>query len=811
MRHRDGVLIFPPPPMSKAKKHTVSSKGKSKTAARRRRGRKRASPRRRTRIAYTFSRLAFAVAVAALAYIVYLDITIRNRFEGQRWPIPAHVYTRPLELYQDLRLDRERFIEELQELGYRRVQDARRQGSYTVAGDGLTVVARPYVFWDGPRPELPFEIQFRNGQVARLTRDGAPIDLVRLEPRLFGSVSSMDHEDRTLVRLDSVPQALIDALLTVEDRDFYAHIGVDPRGLARALWVNLGAGRVVQGGSTLTQQLVKNFYLTAERTLTRKLNEMVMAVLLEIHYDKDEILEAYLNEVYLGQVGGRAIHGFGLGSLFYFGRPLEELKLSEIALLVSLVRGPSLYNPHRHSGRSRERRNLVLDKMRELEFIDDQTAKRSKSEPLGVSSEGIQSALAYPAYLGFVRKQLRRDYREQDLRSDGLRIFTTLDPDVQQVTENAVRQRLAALERARKLPARTLEAAVVVVRSDSGEVAAMVGARKPRFAGFNRALDAQRPVGSLIKPVVYLAALRQPRRYTLATVLEDAPLRVEQAGSPVWTPRNYDQRFHGRVLLVQSLAQSYNASTARLGMEVGVDNIIAELRELGISRPLQRFPSLLLGAVELTPVEVAQMYLTFASGGFRTPLRSIRSVLSQDQRPLARYPLSVEQVVPPGPMALLDYALQEVVRSGTARGLRGKLPRGTRVSGKTGTTDDYRDSWFAGYGGGYLTVVWVGRDDNEPVGLSGASGAMLVWADIMRRLDLYGDEFPLPADVELVAVDPASGRRADANCDNAIELPFIAGSAPTQRASCASPDVGDNSGGDSGGKLRSWFKRLFQR
>ncbi len=752
------------------------------------------------------SRLGIVLAVIGLAYIVYLDITIRNRFEGQRWPIPAHVYTRPLELYQGLRLSRQRFIEELQELGYRRVEHARQQGSYAMEHDVIRVVARPFVFWDGTRPELPFAVQFRGGKVARLTHDGEPVDLVRLEPRLFGSVSSMDHEDRTLVRLDQVPQKLIHALLTVEDRDFYRHVGIDPRGLARALWANLSAGRVVQGGSTLTQQLVKNFYLTAERTLVRKLNEMIMAVLLEIHYEKTEILEAYLNEVYLGQAGGRAIHGFGLGSLFYFGRPLTELDLPEIALLVSLVRGPSFYNPHRHPERSRERRDLVLDKMAELGFIDRRTRQRATTAPLGVSSDAVQSALAYPAYLGFVRQQLRQDYREQDLRSEGLRIFTTLDPDVQQAAEAALRRRVTAIERARKLAAGTLEAAAVVVRSDSGEVAAMVGARRSRFAGFNRALEARRPVGSLIKPAVYLAALQQPHRYTLATLLEDAPLRVKQAGSPVWAPQNYDRRFHGQVLLIEALAQSYNVSTASLGMAVGVDNVIAVIRQLGISRRLQAFPSLLLGAVELTPIEVAQMYLTFASGGFRTPLRSIRSVLSQDQQPLARYPLSVEQVIEPGPMALLNHGLQEVVRSGTAQVLRGRFPDGIRVSGKTGTTDDYRDSWFAGYAGGYLTVVWLGRDDNEPVGLSGASGAMLVWADIMRRLDLHSEEFPLPLDVELVAVDQGTGRLADTHCEDVIELPFIVGSAPTERAPCASPQSNDA----GGGKLRSWLKRLFR-
>ncbi len=795
--------------MTKVRPRTTSRKQKRKGTGPRRR-RRSASSRKRGRrqtARRLISRVAAVLALAMLAYTVYLDVTVRQRFEGQRWPIPAHVYTRPLELYEGRHLTRERLVRELTELGYRRVDRAEHAGTYAVGGRGVDVVVRPFVFWDGLRPATSFTLSFRDGRVAALSGAGAANGIVRLEPRLFGSISPIHHEDRDLVRLDQVPPHLINALLAVEDRNFYDHMGLDPRGLARALWVNVTSGRVVQGGSTLTQQLVKNFYLSKERTFRRKLTEMVMAALLELHYEKDEILEAYLNEVYLGQTGNRAIHGFGLGSLFYFGRPLHELQLPEAALLAGMVKGPSHYNPLRFPQRARERRDLVLRRMAELGFIDAQAARRATESGLGLSQQSAPAARAYPAYADFVRRQLRRDYRENDLRSEGLRIFTNLDPDIQRSVERAVRARATSIERARELPRGTLEVAAVVTRRDSGEVVALVGGREPRFAGFNRALEARRPVGSLIKPAVYLAALQRPARFTLASLLEDSPLRVTQAGSPDWEPNNYDRQYRGRVLLLRSLADSYNASTARLGMAVGVDKVAALLRKLGIRRKFAAYPSLLLGAVDLTPLEVAQMYATLASGGFRVPLRSIRSVLSRDEQPLARYPLAIEQVIEPGPMALLDFGLQEVVRSGTARALRQRFPDDLRVAGKTGTTDDFRDSWFAGYAGDHLAVVWLGRDDNKPVGLSGASGAMSVWADIVAQLEFEPRDPLLPEDVELVAVDPASGRVADEFCESRLDMPFIKGSAPTERAPCAAPRVVTK----ARGKLRNWFKRWFLR
>jgi len=785
--------------MSKPKK-SVSRKTRKKTKGR-------SGP---SLMSFVFSRLALILLTAMVGYVVYLDIAVRNKFEGTRWPLPAHVYTRPLEVYADLRLSPAQLMTELDGLGYRQSAAVSAPGTYIRSGSRVTVFARPFTFWDGPRDAIRFSVDFTGERVRRLELgSGSVLDLVRLEPQLAGSILPDQHEDRSLVDLETVPDTLIAGLLAVEDRNFYRHIGIDPRGIARAMWANVTAGRWVQGGSTLTQQLIKNFYLTSERTISRKLQEMIMALLLELHYDKDEILEAYLNEVYLGQTGNRAIHGFGLGSLFYFGRPLKELQLPELALLVGLIKGPSYYNPRVHPKRALQRRELVLTEMVEVNAVTEAEVRRARDLPLGITARGSMTASAYPAYLDFVRRQLSQDYREEDLRSEGLRIFTTLDPYLQRGVERAVTQRLATLERGRAMPSGTLEAAAVVVRSDSGEILALVGGRHARLAGFNRAADALRPIGSLIKPVVYLTALEDPSRYTLATLLDDAPLRVQQRGSPDWVPTNYDQQFHGRVLLIDALAHSYNVSTARLGMQLGVSRVIETFHRLGARREIPSFPSVLLGATSVSPVEVAQIYLTLANNGFRVPLRSIRSVLTQGQDPLARYPLSIEQVIEPAPMALLHFALQEVVRRGTARGLVQRFPAELELAGKTGTTDDFRDSWFAGYSGDYMAVVWVGRDDNTPTGLTGASGAMQVWADIMQQLDLHPLIAPRPDDLQEALIDRQSGGYADGACGDTMRLPFVAGSIPAP-ASCARTVSKRSDPVRKQNNIGGWFKRLFK-
>ena len=721
-------------------------------------------------------------------YVVYLDFVVRTQFEGKRWALPARVYARPLELYPGEKLTPSQLTSELSSLGYRVNNNPSRSGSYARKGDYFKVVSRAFKFWDGDEPSLPLQIQFSGDTIVDLknSQDDSPIDLVRLDPLLIGSIYPAHNEDRILVKLEDVPPLLVKALLAVEDRDFYLHHGIKVKSIFRALLANLRAGGAVQGGSTLTQQLVKNFFLSNRRTLWRKFNEAIMALLLEWHYKKNEILEAYLNEIYLGQDGKRSIHGFGLASRYYFERPLNELRPDQIALLVALVKGASYYDPRKHVLRAQKRRNLVLDILAKQGDLNAEVAEKGEQETLGVTENPVSGVTPYPAFLDLVRRQLRRDYREEDLTSEGLQIFTTLDPFVQHEADRALSERVAKLEKSRGLPPNTLQGASIVASVNGAEVLAIVGDRNPRFAGFNRAIGAVRPVGSLIKPAIYLTALENPKRYTLITELDDGPLSLTMDSGKVWQPMNYSKEFHGMVPLHTALAHSYNLSTARLGLDIGIPEVINTLHGLGISRDMDAYPSLLLGAVALSPLEVTQMYHTLANGGFRAQLRSIRAVLTVEGQPLQRYALSINQVFDSASIFLVDTALQEAVRKGTGRSLYQVLPDSLNVAGKTGTTDDLRDSWFAGFTSDRLAVVWLGVDDNRPSGLTGASGALRVWGDIIKAIGAQPGTLVQPENIEMVWIDPKTNLRADSACEGAVQLPFILGSSPQDWSPCVS-------------------------
>lgn len=739
-----------------------------------------------------------ALLLGAGLYALYLDYVVRDQFEGRRWELPARVYARPLELFPGRSLSADDLVHELDLLRYQRGRRATESGTYSRNGARIDLSTRAFRYWDGSEPSQQVRVQFQGEQVAALTDGrGQPLPLVRLDPVLIGSVYPAHNEDRILVQLEDVPQLLTQALIAVEDRGFYEHHGLAPLAIARALWANLRAGQTVQGGSTLTQQLVKNFYLSNERTLVRKVNEAAMALLLELHYEKSEILEAYLNEVYLGQDGRRSINGFGLGSHFYFQRPLAQLRAHEVALLVGMIKGPSYYDPRRHPQRALARRNLVLDLMAAQGVLDATEAARAKNQPLGVVAEPPSGTTLFPNFVDLVRRQLHRDYRDEDLMSEGLQIFTTLDPILQRQAEQALAGQLRRLEGAPKRPDGSLEGAVVAVRPGNGEVIALVGGRDNDYAGFNRALDAVRPIGSLVKPAVYLTALRNPSRYTLATLLDDRPVRVKNADGTFWEPQNYDETFHGDVPLVLALAHSYNVATVRLGMALGVSNVVQTLERMGVTRRLQAYPSLLLGAANLTPLEVTQLYQTIAANGFRTPLRSIRAVLDAKGEALSRYPLTVAREFDEASIYLLTRALEMVVEQGTASALGATFGPHAGLAGKTGTTDDSRDSWFAGFGEDYLAVVWVGRDDNRSTGLTGSSGALPVWTDLARQVRPLPLQPTVPADLEQAWIDPANGLLAEQECAGAMVLPFAAGSVPQQQSPCVREQM-------------NWFRRLLQ-
>ena len=723
-------------------------------------------------------------------YAFYLDAKVRDQFEGRRFALPARVYARPLELFTGARLSADEFAKELQRLGYTQPLNGSEPGHYLRHDNQFDVVTRPFVFWDGAQPSAALHLTFGDTGLEALTSsaDGTPVNLARLDPEYIGGIYPAHNEDRVLVKLDEVPADLVNGLVAVEDRRFWTHIGVDPRGLARAIVSTLSGGEK-QGGSTLTQQLVKNFFLTPERTLKRKFNEALMALLLEYHYDKKEILETYINEIYLGQDKNRSIHGFGLAAQFYFGKPLKDLSLAQCAMLVGIVKGPKLYDPHKNPVLTKERRDLALSLMRDQKFITEDQYLRAKIEPLGVIAKPAMGTTRYPAFFDLVRKQLLRDYQEADLRTEGLQIFTTLDPRTQAAAENALATRLAQIDKKGAKDGAQLEGAVVVTDSQNGEVQALVGGRDPTYPGFNRAIDSRRSVGSLMKPAVYLAALSDPKhRYTLITPLDDSPLTWREPGRAPWMPKDYDRSNRGMVPLRFALANSLNIPTARIGLDLGIDKVLEKAKSLlGTDEPLPPYASSVLGAVPLSPLDVTQMYQTLASGGFRVPLRAIREVLTAEGKPLQRYSLSVEQVADADSIYLLTTAMQGVVREGTAKALVNYVPAGINVAGKTGTTDDSRDAWFAGFTGDRVAVVWIGYDDNRATRFTGGSGAMPIWGQLMSQLNPEPLNLPLPDDVEMVWIDPATGLRGDQACPNAVQLPFIKDTAPTETSPCVPP------------------------
>ncbi|PIE39468.1 MAG: penicillin-binding protein 1B [Gammaproteobacteria bacterium] len=721
---------------------------------------------------------ALAAAVLLGVGLVFLDARITATFADKRFELPARVYARPLELYEGRPLTGDELRYELKLLGYKQVTALRNPGEVLRQGNRYDIYVRGFQFYDDVEPARRIRLTINNGAVSALSSKGQTVELMRLDPAQIGGIYPSHGEDRLLVRLSDVPETVRQGLLAVEDRNFERHWGFSITGMVRAAIANLRSGQVVAGGSTITQQLVKNYYLTAERSYTRKFKELLMALLLEFHYSKEEILESYVNEVYLGQEGHRAIHGLALGAQHYFDTPLEQLGLHQQALLIGLIKGPSLYNPKRNPKRALQRRNVVLNVMSETGVISPEQAAVAKAMPLQLNGRKTIHH-SFPAFLDLVRRQLRRDYREQDLTSRGLSVFTSFDPLLQRTAERAM---VNVLDRIDKSDA--MQGAMIVTKVDTGEVAALVGGRDVRYAGFNRALDAKRPAGSLLKPAVYLTALEQPENYTLATLLNDSAFSISGQNGEVWTPRNFDRQEHGEVMLFEALSNSYNLATARLALDLGLHNVVDMLERLGIEQPLEPLPSLSLGAGSFSPLDVAALYQTIASGGYRTPLRAIRDIVDSQGEPLKRYALNYERSVSLQAMHLLHFAMRDVVRNGTGRAVYGVLPADFQVAGKTGTTNDGRDSWFAGFSGDLLAVSWLGRDDNAATSLTGSTGALKVWADFMAAASKRSLAYRMPEGIVTATIDTQSGARSGASCPDTRLIPFIDGSVPMAETEC---------------------------
>jgi len=764
----------------------------------------------------------WGLPILALGFSVYLAVLyqiVTDRFEGKRWKLPSKIYSDSFILYTGLEIHGARVLERLRRLDYHPVTGLpQNPGEYHIEEDGLTLYLHDFEYPDHVFKGFPVRLALDNGRIAGIREIPAEnrLALIEVEPELIAAFYDQSWEERDLIRLDEVPGYLIEAVLAAEDSRFYQHGGIDPRSLLRAAWVDLRAGAIVQGGSTLTQQLVKNFYLNQERTFSRKLNEIFMAILLDLRYSKDEILEAYLNEIYFAQSGTMGVYGIGQASRFYFGKAPRELTLGESALLAGMIKSPNLYSPFHDPKRAAARKAYVLERLVKLNRIVREDQLRAVLEPVPTSRPTVQQRFA-PYFVDFVRQQLADHYSPEVLSSEGLRIFTTLDTQQQRSAEEVVSKGLSKLESSyphlrRDDPAAKLQGILIAVQPQTGQIKAMVGGRDYAVSQFNRTVQARRQPGSLFKPFVYAAALSQAvtvdgSPYTPSTLIEDSPLSLDSPEG-AWSPQNYDKIYHGAVTLRTALENSMNVATVRLADSIGIERVIATATAMGIRSPMKNVPSLALGTSEVAPIEIALAYGTIANGGIRVEPIAVKEVVSADGRVLERRMLEMTPVLTPQQAYLLTTLLEGVVERGTGTAV---VRRGfTRpAAGKTGTTSNDKDAWFLGFTPDLLSLVWIGFDagpagESSPADLklTGSQAALPIWTDFMIRATAGEpvSQFAVPPGIVFVTVDPLSGRITGRDCPEGIRGAFIQGTEPTRR--CGETDRPPN-------KFYRWFKGLI--
>jgi len=735
---------------------------------------KKSQPKSRTwlrKTAILLSKLFIIGITLIAAYAIYLDSKIDQKFSGDHWQIPAKVYAQSLTLFPKKRIARNQVINELEALNYRRVSNPTSPGEYSISKTKIDINRRSFSYIETTYPQQRVMMKFNGNYLESMTdlKTRQSLAQFSIEPKLLKRISNSSKEDRIFVPREQIPELLVATLLHIEDRNFYQHQGIAPLSILRALVANIKAGRTVQGGSTLTQQLVKNVFLTRERSILRKAKEALYSLLIEFKYSKDELLEIYLNEVFLGQNGPLSVNGFGLASEFYFARPIDELTPDQIALLVAIIKGPSYYSPSRYPERALERRDFILRQMVKQDFISAQQYQRAAKSPLGLKSSVAKHG-QFHGFMSLVKRELGTRFTQDFSNTSGISIYTTLDSNAQRFAQQSLTNRIKTLEKSSKT--NKLQGAVVVANYRNGQIKAIVEGKDANYAGFNRALNAQRPIGSLIKPFIVASALEEMGQYNLATMLDDKAISLTNNEGEVWKPLNYDKKFRGQANILDSLTYSYNIPMVNLGMDVGLDTISYALERAGWQGDFTRRPSMLLGAIEASPWMVTQLYQSLANNGEQRTLHAVLAVTTQNEETFYAYENLPVQAITPQVSYLTRYALNKVTSKGTARSLRWKN-KGLALAGKTGTTDDLRDSWYAGFDNNEATVVWLGRDDNKSIALTGSTGALTVYSDFVKQRG--GVSLPLgnPASVATAYFNKTTGEASAKGCDNVIALPAL--------------------------------------
>jgi penicillin-binding protein 1B len=726
--------------------------------------------------------IALVGSIPFAGWVWWLNGQVVSRFEGQKWQVPSEVYSAPVILSSGAPWKKQDLENLLEETGYRFGRNSQNVGWAARSQTKVSAHLRSYVDHLGFHESERRIFSFQDGRLVIQALNGDEIDEARIEPQRIGFLYGGNTESRQILTYDDIPKPLIDILIAVEDQDFYQHWGISPTGIARAALVNLTHGSRRQGGSTLTQQLVKNMYLSSERTYTRKLTEVVMSLLLEYHYSKEAIITAYMNEVYLAQLGSSALHGFAAASQHFFGRPLNELNIDEFALLVGMVKGPSLYNPERSPNRAKDRRNTVLAILKSQGRLSDVDYRSLIKQPIRLADKQKERSV-FGDYLDLVAMQLSRDFDETTLATKNLRIYTGVDIRAQRAASLAMQRQVAALEK-RDPKLKGLQGAMVVTDRLNGQVRAVVGSSGQHYTGFNRALGAVRPIGSLVKPPLYLSALATGR-YTWWSEIEDKKLRFN-VGGQVWEPENYDRRTHGVVHLYEAMAKSYNLATVSLANQIGFDRVGDTLRQLGVKRPFTMHPAMALGALELSPFEVSRLYQPIASEGKSSELGVVLAVMDQKDQLMKRFDQHNDVPFTDALLAVTLDGMTKTPKIGTAKAAQAAFPN-LNFAAKTGTTNQQKDSWFVGITGDYSSTVWLGDDNNVPLSITGSSGALKVWVDFTKNVNPRSLPDTLPNGAARYNVLDSKFEIAADRCKDKTPLAFILGTEPKDSTSCFWP------------------------
>ncbi|RTZ98112.1 MAG: hypothetical protein DSY89_09980 [Deltaproteobacteria bacterium] len=724
-----------------------------------------------------------ASGISVAVYGGYLAKRIEKRFAGRRWNIPSTVYSDTTLLYPGQAVNRPLLYEKLRRLGYNEVSRSPLQkGQMHRQAGFIDIFLHDFTSPFFEQTGFAVRVRFRHDHIttiARIENDQA-VPILELEPEELMRFYGPNRERRQLISIDRVPRYLIHAVLAAEDSGFYHHHGVDFAGILRALITNLRKGTISQGGSTLTQQLAKNYFLTPERTYRRKLRELLIALVLEYKYDKNEILEIYLNEIYWGQRGSVSINGVGEASLFYFGKPVERLSIGEAATLAGLIKAPNTYSPYVNKSRCLKRRNEVLAAMRQNDWLTDTQLKAALPRPVEPAGYTADHRRA-PYFMDYLTRQMADLYPPNVLSSLGLSIFTTLDTQVQMAAEQALARGLARLEAARpalkrKKPGEKLQGAVIVIQPKTGYILAMVGGRNYGISQFNRATHARRQPGSAFKPLVYVTALDQ---FTPADHLSNTP-RTYTVDGKAWRPKNYDAHAPGEVTLRQALAKSYNLASVNLGIKVGLQSIVDTARAFGLSTTVKPLPSLSLGTFEVIPLELARAYCVFAANGMLPFPLAIKEVMDDSNQMLDQHHASVKRLISPAKAYIMNDLLRSVTTEGTAAAMK-SMGVNWPAAGKTGTTNNARDAWFIGYTPDILALVWVGFDGGGSIHSTGSRAALPIWADLMKAIPQYisGEWFTMPSGVVRRTICTDSGQIAVKNaCPRIREEIFLETNVP---------------------------------